>query len=422
MWRQFIPFLFNGFLFILIDYYLYKALCKLPALHKRNISFGVIWWSLSAFALISLFLIMYCNLNKFSETFLSSIPLVFLITKLVLIPFIVIDDLTRLMRWIATRITAKPKNRKELLESQAPSIPRSRFLLQAGIAAASIPLSALTKGIISGAYDYQVKRKKLYFRNLPKSFEGIKVAQISDIHSGSFYNRIAVEGGVDMLMREKPDLVFFTGDLVNDLASEMKDYQSIFSKVKAPLGVYSVLGNHDYGDYHFGRFKFGDASLLSKERNFRNIKLTHKNMGWDLLLNAHRRLKIDGEEIAIIGTENWGINNQYNYGRLDLAIENTNDVPLRLLLSHDPSHWRGEVVPAYPQIDAMFSGHTHGGQFGVTTESMQWSPVQYRYPEWAGLYTEKHQQLYVNVGYGFLGYPGRVGIAPEITIFEFHHG
>ncbi|WP_432714129.1 metallophosphoesterase [Pedobacter sp.] len=385
-------------------------------------SFSILWWSLSALALFSLFVIMYFNVNKLLETVLSAIPLIFLITKITLIPFIIIDDLYRSLKWLISRFFTTPEQKKKIPEALEPGIPRSKFILQLGIGVAAIPLSALTKGVISGAYDYQVKRQKLYFKNLPKSFEGIKVAQISDIHSGSFYNRIAVQGGVDLLLQEKPDVVFFTGDLVNDLAAEMKEYQSIFSKVKAPLGVFSILGNHDYGDYYFDRFKLDGVGNISKEKNFRDLKEIHKNMGWDLLLNDHKRLRVDNEEIAIIGVENWGVNNQNNSGRLDLAMKDTNDLPVKLLLSHDPSHWRGEVLHKYPQIDAMFSGHTHGGQFGVQTASFQWSPVEYRYKEWAGLYKEGNQQLYVNVGFGFLGYPGRFGILPEITIFEFLRG
>lgn len=422
MWRQFLPFLMNGLLFLAIDWYIYKSIYIFSVSKNKLRNFDIFWWSLSAFALFSLFTTMYVNANKFLETVLSAVPLVFLITKITLIPFIIIDDFNRFIRWFCTQIITRLERTNALPKSLAPEIPRSKFILQVGIGVAAIPLSALTKGVISGAYDYQIKHQKLYFKNLPKSFDGIKVAQISDIHSGSFYNRIAVQGGVDMLLKEKPDLIFFTGDLVNDLASEMKEYQSIFSNVKAPLGVFSILGNHDYGDYHFDQFKFGAVGDISKQKNLSDIKKIHKNMGWNLLSNNHKTLSVDKEEIAIIGVENWGANNQKNYGRLDLAIKNTDELPIKLLLSHDPSHWRGEVLLNYPQIDAMFSGHTHGGQFGVKTESYQWSPLKYRYKEWAGLYKENDQQLYVNVGFGFLGYPGRFGILPEITIFEFLKG
>ena len=238
------------------------------------------------------------------------------------------------------------------------------------------------------------------------------MAQISDVHSGSFYNKTAVKGGIDMLMAEKPDFIFFTGDLVNNLSNEMREYQDIFAKVKAPLGVYSTLGNHDYGDYHFR-----GESTPAKVKNLQDMVTTHKNMGWNLLLNENRRLKVDGEEIGVLGVENWGMGRFPKYGKMELAHQNTEDLPVKLLLSHDPSHWRGEVLQKYKDIDAMFSGHTHGMQFGVKLKELQWSPVQYIYKEWAGLYHEQNQQLYVNVGYGFLGYPGRVGILPEITIF-----
>ncbi len=285
--------------------------------------------------------------------------------------------------------------------------------MKAGLLAGSVPLAALTYGTISGVYDYRVIRRTLYLPNLPKAFDGIRLGQISDIHSGSFYNQKAVAGGVDMLMKEKADLIFFTGDLVNTYAHEMKDYQDIFSKVKAPLGVYSSLGNHDYGDY------LDESENGIRGQNFKNILATHKNMGWDLLRNENRRLKVNGEEIGILGVENWSAISRFpRRGRMDPTVQNTDDLPVKLLLSHDPSHWRAEILPKYPQIDAMFAGHTHGMQFGVRTEHFQWSPIKYIYNEWAGFYRQGAQQLYVNVGYGFLGYPGRLGILPEITIFE----
>ncbi|AYL98779.1 metallophosphoesterase [Mucilaginibacter celer] len=306
---------------------------------------------------------------------------------------------------IATETTATEK------------IPRSEFLLKAGLLAAAVPLAAIKKAMPKGSYDYHVLYQTMYLPNLPKAFDGLRVGQISDIHSGSFYNKTAVLGGVEMLLKEKTDVIFFTGDLVNGEATEMTDYQDIFSKVKAPLGVFSTLGNHDYGDY-------GDwSNIVDKKRNHRDLIATHKNMGWDLLLNENRRLKVDGEEIGILGIENWSEYSRFpKYGRMDLATKNTDDLPVKLLLSHDPSHWRAEVLPKYPQIDAMFAGHTHGMQFGVRTEHFQLSPITYVYNEWAGHYQENMQQLYVNVGFGFVGLTGRVGILPEITIFTLKAG
>jgi predicted MPP superfamily phosphohydrolase len=265
----------------------------------------------------------------------------------------------------------------------------------------------------SGLYDYRIKRQTLYLPNLPKAFDGIRIGQISDTHSGNFFNKRAVLGGVEMLMNEKPDVIFFTGDLVDKQSDEMVDYLDIFAKLKAPLGVYSSMGNHDYGDY------VDWPSVAAKKKNLDDLITTHKNMGWDLLLNENRRLKVDGAEIGILGVENWSETSWVpNRGRMDLTVKNTDDLPVKLLLSHDPSHWRAQILPHYPQIDVMFSGHTHGMQLGVRTDYFQWSPIEYIFKEWAGLYTHGLQQLYVNVGYGFFNMQGRVGILPEITIFE----
>lgn len=332
------------------------------------------------------------------------------IAKILLLPFLLIDDIRR-WRFKNVRKHQKPASKFPEGKPKPDAIPRSEFLLKAGLIAGTLPLISLGYGIVSGAYDYQIERRTLYLPNLPKKFDGIRLAQISDIHSGSFYNKKAVLGGVEMLMREKADFIFFTGDLVNNQSKEMLDYQDIFAKVKAPLGVYSSLGNHDYGDYH----KWD--SPQAKQKNLNDLVTTHKNMGWDLIRNSNRRLKVDGEEIGILGVENWGSFSRFpKYGRVDLALQNTDDLPVKLLLSHDPSHWRAQVLN-YKQVDMMFSGHTHGMQFGVKTPDFQWSPIEYVYKEWSGFYREGKQQLYVNTGYGFLGYPGRVGILPEITIF-----
>lgn len=394
------------------DTYLIKGLRA--ALRKWKFSqkkaFSILYWSLSIFITGGLFVSMFARTGLAVRSAYLLVFFLFVLTKALFLPFMAIDDIRR---WIKRKKQNQPKT--EAIE-KAPSpnaIPRSEFLMKAGLLAASVPVGGMIYGMISGAaYDYHVKRRVLYLPNLPKSFDGLKLGQISDIHSGSFYNKKAVAGGVEMLLREKPDLIFFTGDLVNVNAREMYNYQDIFSKVTAPLGVFSSLGNHDYGDY----FQWPNAWWAKK--NFNDLIDTHKNMGWDLIRNDHRKLKVGGEEIGILGVENWGVLNSYpNRGRLDLAMKNTDGLPVKLLLSHDPSHWRAEVVK-HPEIDVMFAGHTHGMQFGVRAENFQWSPIKYIYKEWAGLYREKDQQLYVNVGYGFLGYPGRLGILPEITIFE----
>jgi predicted MPP superfamily phosphohydrolase len=405
-------------LFILaFDYYCFRAILAVfkSWTSRTKRLFAIAWWSYSIFLIIGVFVSIFITIPSAYLGIRSIILVAFFLTlacKIVFLPFLVIDDLRRLFLQ-ARRIVKKDRTETTQAVPNAEPISRSSFLVKAGLITAAVPLTSLTWGIATGAYDYKVIRRPLILPNLPSAFEGMKLGQISDIHSGSFYNPRAVSGGVDMLLAEKPDLIFFTGDLVNDMATEMRDYQDIFSKVKAPLGVYSCLGNHDYGDYHFGK-----EGSPEKAKNLQNVIKTHERMGWDLLMNEHRRLKVDGQEIGILGIENWGMGRFPKYGRMDLATKDTDDLPVKLLLSHDPSHWRAEVLQKYPKIDAMFSGHTHGMQFGVRTKDFQWSPVQYIYNEWAGLYTENNQHLYVNVGYGFLGYPGRVGILPEITIFE----
>lgn len=408
-----LPFLIAGcVLIIAFDYYFINAVLSVfkSWSKKTKSTVAKIYWSITIILIFGIFAGIFLNIFLT----LRSIIMVafFLVTacKIVMLPFLLIDDLRRLVILLLRKFNAKSEPAAE--KTVGEPISRSSFIVKAGLVAAAVPLTSLTWGITSGAYDYQVRRKTLILPNLPAAFDGITMGQISDIHSGSFYNKTAVKGGIEMLLGEKPDFIFFTGDIVNDMATEMRDYQDIFSKVKAPLGVFSSLGNHDYGDYHFGK----EASP-AKAKNLQDVIKTHELMGWDLLMNEHRRLKVNGEEIGILGIENWGMGRFPKYGRMDLATKNTDDLPVKLLLSHDPSHWRAEVLPKYPQIDAMFSGHTHGMQFGVRTEKYQWSPIEYIYKEWAGLYQEKQQQLYVNVGYGFLGYPGRVGILPEITIF-----
>lgn len=403
-------------LLLLFDFYCYNAILAAykswSGKAKKRFKYG--YWGYTILLIIGVFCAIYFKTVLFLS--LKSIILVAffltLICKFMMLPFLLIDDLRRLLIK-----TSRFKNTKSSSSAKSTiagePISRSSFLVKAGLVTAAVPLSSLSWGIVSGAYDYQIKRVKLILPNLPKAFDGIKMAQLSDIHSGSFYNRVAVKGGVEMLLAEKPDFVFFTGDLVNNLTNEVKDYQEIFSKVKAPLGVYSTLGNHDYGDYFFGRER-----SPARAKNLQDMIVTHKNMGWDLLMNENRRLKVDGEEIGILGIENWGMGRFPKYGKMELAHQNTADLPVKLLLSHDPSHWRGEVLEKYKDIDVSFAGHTHGMQFGVRLKEFQWSPVQYLYKEWAGLYQEQQQQLYVNVGYGFLGYPGRVGVLPEITIFE----
>jgi predicted MPP superfamily phosphohydrolase len=402
---------------LLIDRYVLSGIRSLSKkwrfLNKKW--FSAAYWVFSITMLTGMLMVIYIKVGLVVRLSFTIGFFLVALFKLSFAVFILLDDFRRLCIYLVKRF--KKPAPQPVSETTAPAIPRSEFLMKAGLLAGVVPLAGIKLNMAHGKYDYHVKRHQLYLKNLPKAFDGMKVGQISDIHSGSFFNRKAVLGGVEMLMREKADVIFFTGDLVNDLATEMRDYQDIFTKVKAPLGVFSTFGNHDYGDYDYW------PTPAAKKRNHDDLIATHKNLGWDLLRNENRRLKVDGEEIGILGLENWGALSRFpKYGNMALATKNTDDLPVKLLLSHDPSHWKAQVLPQYPQIDMMFSGHTHGMQMGIQTKDFQWSPVEYIYNEWAGFYHEGPQQLYVNVGYGFLMFQGRIGILPEITIFELKSG
>lgn len=412
--------IFNAVILFLLDFYIFFALRSTKIVFARKKWFTYLWWGYSLGLFIGLFISFKYNIPLAYRSIILVAFFLTAISKFIYAFILLLDDLRRGGVWITRLFTRKPtpniKKRIEELEQPLPEVPtkgitRSEFLMKSGIVVASLPIFPLSWGIISGAYDYQVRRQKLVLPNLPKAFHGLKLAQISDMHTGSFYNKKAVLGGIEMILGEKPDMIFFTGDLVNNVAGELRNYQDIFSKLKADLGVYSVLGNHDYGDYYYGR-----EPSTAKTKNLQDMIQSQKVMGWDLLLDENRTIKVGNEEISVVGVENWGTGRFPKKGDLKKALLGTEDKAVKLLLSHDPSHWRAQVLDT--EVDAMFAGHTHGMQFGVRGEEFQWSPAKYIYNEWAGLYTEEQKHLYVNVGFGFLGYPGRVGILPEITVFE----
>jgi len=292
-------------------------------------------------------------------------------------------------------------------------ISRFTFISQTALLIGGVLSTGLAYGI-SNRYRYRLIRVKVSLKHLPDEFKGMKIIQISDIHSGSFDDPAAVAKGVDAIMNAKPDLIVFTGDLVNEQADEMIPYRRIFSQLKAPMGVYSVMGNHDYGDY------VSWPTEKAKRENLEKLRQHHADMGWRLLLNEHVLLKRNEQQIALIGIENWGAKRFAKYGDMKKAVaglENT-DVKSKILLSHDPSHWEAEVRKDYTDIDLTLSGHTHGMQFGIDIPGFKWSPVQYVYKQWAGLYQQENQYLYVNRGFGFIGYQGRLGMLPEITLIE----
>ena len=404
--------IFFGILFLLLDYYFFQGILSVSKnwspLWKNSIRYG--FWIPTVLSIAALLWWAFSDPYKWSANVRSLILMGLAATyfsKLVGLLFLFADDLQRGARMV---VQFFQKNTDNKLPGEV--ISRSEFLSQAALVATAIPFGAMAYGVISGAHDYRVKRITVKLPNLPKSFDGLKIGQVSDIHSGSFFNKTAVKGGVEMMMNEKPDVLFFTGDLVNNESSEVKEYTEIFNKLKAPLGVFSVTGNHDYGNYKAW------SSQEAKKKNFQDLLAAHKHMGYDILMNEHRIVEQGGEKIAILGIENWGTGRFPKYGKLNEAYAGTEDVPVKLLLSHDPSHWDAEVRKLYPDIDLMFAGHTHGFQFGVEIGGLKWSPSQYVYKQWAGLYQEGNQYLYVNRGFGFLGYPGRIGMPPELTIIE----
>jgi predicted MPP superfamily phosphohydrolase len=396
--------------FLLVDYYAFQAIKTLAANQSEGVRKGIkiIYFTISYLVVLAILIYNFGNpdgIAKHAITALMSFVFINVLAKLFLGLFVFIDDIQRFFRWIVMKL-ANPK-----LEAAEEGISRSKFLATTGLVVAAVPIVSLSWGIISGAHDYRVRRIKLPVKNLPKGLEGLRIGQLSDIHSGSFWNKTAVKGGVQMFADEKVDLAFFTGDLVNNKATEMQEWGSIFSKVNAPLGVYSVFGNHDYGDY------VQWETPAQKQKNLADLATIHKNMGWNLLMNEHKVIEVDGEKLGVIGVENWGAKARFpKYGRLDQAMKGLNESSVNLLLSHDPSHWQAEVLLKHKNIDLTLSGHTHGMQFGVDIPGFKWSPVQYVYDEWAGLYQSGEQYLYVNRGFGYLGYPGRVGILPEITV------
>lgn len=369
----------------------------------------VLYWSipvfLLAFVLVRVIWFPEPSKNNYS-IFINSFLIALFLAKFIWLFFILTDDLIRLVRFTSDQFV-KPVTAK--------NISRSEFIVTAGFLAASSLFGSLIYGIASGAHNYTVKKRKLPIKGLPKPFIGLRLVQISDIHSGSFWSKSSVQEGINMINDLKPDLFFFTGDLVNNSADEFDGFKEMFSGINARLGSYSVLGNHDYGDYVRWPNKYG----VTKSENLMRLKKHHQDLGWNLLVNDHDVINIDGEELAILGVENWSAHRRFpKYGDLGKAIKGVENVKNKLLLSHDPSHWRAEILNQIPSIKATFSGHTHGMQFGIDSKYYKWSPVKYQYPEWVDMYTENDQYLYVNRGFGYLGYPGRFGFLPEITLFE----
>ena len=395
---------------ILIDFYIYHVLKTLlqGASNGTKTSVGLIYWALCILSLSSFLLFPYIS-NPYFKQYIFSVGIGWVLTQIFMVLFFLVDDLRRGAFWTmgqaASIAGAKFMNTEK-------GIPRSTFLSWMGVGLSSTLFLSLLFGF-GNKYNYKLIKKKIILKGLPLAFKGFKIIHISDIHSGSLKDKAAVLKGIELIEKQNADLVLFTGDLVNDRASEMQDWMDVFGKINAPRGVYSTLGNHDYGDY----VKWD--TVEEKKQNLEALKQVHHDLGWRLLMNENISIEKNGEKIKIVGIENWGAKARFpKYGKMDVAMQGVNKEEVAILMSHDPSHWEAEVIPKYASIQLTLSGHTHGMQFGLENPYFKWSPVQWVYKQWAGIYDNKDQQLYVNRGFGFLGYPGRVGILPEITLIE----
>ncbi len=313
-------------------------------------------------------------------------------------------------------VVKNKKFSKEQTTIRYPKISRTKFLSQIGIIMATAPFISVIFGMHKGRFSFFTKHQRISFPNLPESFDDFKIIQISDIHLGSFasnYHRL--EGIIDIINEEKADVIFFTGDLVNNFKEETYGWEGLFNQLKAKYGKFSILGNHDYGDYSDWN------SPEEKKENFDGIVEAHSRFGFKLLRDQSLAIEKGGSEIAVTGVENWGHDPFPRYGDLDRASRGTEDFPFKILLSHDPDHWDAEVIDK-TNYDLTLAGHTHGMQFGINWGNFKWSPAKYKFKRWDGLYRNKKQFLYVNRGLGFLGMPARIGMPPEITVIQLSKG
>jgi predicted MPP superfamily phosphohydrolase len=396
---RWIPFII---LLIVLQWYAFQAI--------KTITHNKIWWILYGLIvtlIIGSFLYQIFNFDR-SVGWTPSINysigwfIALLSGQLILIPILFFEDLSRIAMGIYHFFSAEQK-------FHLPG--RRKFIAQTAMALSTVPFASLIYGMYRGRYKYRVLRYTLEYDSLPESFDGFQITQISDLHCGSFDNFKKVAYGIDLINEQKSDLLLFTGDMVNNKSSEARPWVEKLSELEAPYGKFSVLGNHDYGDYNQWE------NEAAKQKNMEEMYQIHKDIGFDLLQNESRYLEKNGERIAIIGVENWGAGRFKKAGDLEKSINQIHPQDFKILLSHDPSHWEAEVLPHPQPFHLTLSGHTHGFQFGIEIPGwVKWSPIQWRYKHWAGIYEDKEQKLNVNRGFGYLAYPGRVGIWPEITV------
>jgi hypothetical protein len=415
-----IPFLIVVAIFFLIDLYVFKGIKVLVSDIQSEAVRKVILaahWILSALIAVWFFVVLYNaatnpDFRNYKMTYyLVGVMMLVYLPKILFSVFIFSDDIILFGRNIIVFFTPSETN------SSGENISRLKFIYQLGAGAAAIPFMGAAYGMLKGRFDYTVKNVKVVLPNLPAAFEGFQMVQLSDLHLGSFFNdKASVAPGLEIVRKLNPDLLVVTGDWVNNFSSEAESWIEEFKSLPAKFAKLAIVGNHDYGDYSSWN------SMEEKSRNFERLIEIHGEMGFTSLLNQNHVIERNGEKIAIIGVENWGVKPFPQHGDLDAAKKGTEGIPVKILLSHDPSHFEEVVTKGHDDIDLTLSGHTHGAQFGVELGNIKWSPVKYKYPRWAGLYEVGHQLLYVNRGFGYLAFPGRVGMPPEITVFEFSRG
>ena len=411
------PIIFISILFLLIlflSWYVFQAIKTVSlGIELVRIQQLVKWFYWIFMGILSAWLV-FKSFQVFSKgefassaQVLSSVFITLIVTQLVVVAVLLGEDILRNIQAISVFV---------LNGAKGYSFPsRTVWVSVMALTLASVPLFSFVYGIKYGKYNFKVHKEVLYFEDLPEAFDGFTITQISDIHSGSLKDHKAVASGVQMVLDQNSDLFVFTGDLVNHRADEIEPLIKEFGKIKAEYGQFSILGNHDYGDYSSW------PSPEAKKENFEKLKEQHEKLGFNLLLDENIRLEKDGQSIVLAGVENWGVGFKEK-GDLQKALKGTDQKDFKILLSHDPSHWDAQVKNNPNPVHLTLSGHTHGMQFGIETQLVKWSPVQYRYPNWAGLAEESGSYLYVNRGFGFHAFAGRVGIWPEITVIELKKG
>ena len=403
MSRWLLPLILLSFLVFILELYTFNALRTISK--SKYLRFGILGGSVLVYINFIYTALTYDRSNGQTPQFQMAMGLLLtvVIPKLCIVIILFGEDV---YRWIVKGISTVFGPETKPLEG------RRKFLSQLALGIASIPFVSFIYGIIQGKYNYKVIKHQLTFDDLPSAFDGYTITQISDIHSGSFTNKEKIQYGVDLINEQKSDLMLFTGDIVNNKADEMDDWIDVFAKLEAKEGKYAILGNHDYGDY------MDWETPQHKKDNFQKVKEIHQKIGFDLLLDEHRYLEKDGEKIALVGVENWG--KGFNQaGDLEKASRGINKEDFKILMSHDPSHWQEKVKNNDFNYQLTLSGHTHGLQMGIEIPGfLSWSPSQYVYKQWAGLYKEFGRYINVNRGFGYHAFPGRVGIWPEITVIE----